>query len=172
MRPCPTSLQAMLLAWFFIFVSACLPPAACWRGRLCAAGRRLHCLCAAQLSPLPSPPPSCGSALSPVPPPSALPQQDTIQKEKELLEQGPPDVSAVIGGATGGQGAAPVGEVGGNPLGPGSAVLLEEAGGNASHLYVDVVGEPAAGQGGGAGGERCSSYLPACHRHAHTHTCC
>ncbi|KAI7839487.1 hypothetical protein COHA_006754 [Chlorella ohadii] len=59
---------------------------------------------------------------------------DTIQKEKELLEQGYPDVSAAGAGGPGapGEGVPPF-AAGGN------AVLLEETGGNASHLYVDVV---------------------------------
>lgn len=59
---------------------------------------------------------------------------DTIQKEKEVLEQGYPDVSApgAAGAGMPGEGVPPY------PAG-GNAVLLEETGGNASHLYVDVV---------------------------------
>jgi len=121
--------------------------------------------------------------------------QDTIQKEKELLGQGYPDVSAAGAGGPGapGEGVPPfaAGEydccadqrpgwadwsvefccrqlyyvrqsaalrsaslrLGCHPSliaascptcpcpAGGNAVLLEETGGNASHLYVDVVGE-------------------------------
>lgn len=126
--------------------------------------------------------------------------QDTIQKEKEVLEQGYPDVSAPGAGGAGmaGEGLPPYPAGGCNhryvelagapaaclrlyslalwgccagctaltpcsvchvnrlvcplpasapsclrcsPSPGGNAVLLEETGGNASHLYVDVVGE-------------------------------
>lgn len=76
---------------------------------------------------------------------------DTIQKEKDILEQGYPDVSAVGPGAPGAApGPAPFGSrelpvsVGGaagtgeGTVG-GQAVLLQDDGGNMSHLYVDVV---------------------------------
>jgi hypothetical protein len=79
--------------------------------------------------------------------------QDTIQKEKDILEQGYPDVSAMGGpggasapGLPGGVATGlPVSTAGDVALSQGSAVLLEDAGGNASHLYVDVVGGWAGG---------------------------
>ncbi|KAL4859343.1 hypothetical protein ACK3TF_000461 [Chlorella vulgaris] len=75
---------------------------------------------------------------------------DTIQKEKEILEQGHRDVSALPGSAPGtnGRGLPLSSAAGGAPgaLNEGgqavmnaNAVLLDDAGGNASHLYVDVV---------------------------------
>ena len=69
--------------------------------------------------------------------------QDTIQKERDILEQGHPDVSALPARGAGGVATGlPVSTptVGDVALPQGSTVLLEEAGGNTSHLYVDVVG--------------------------------
>jgi len=99
--------------------------------------------------------------------------QDTIQKEKDILEQGYPDVSAVGPSAAGAGPSSSSPDLplssGGPAVGTGTiggqAVLLDDAGGNTSHLYVDVVGEfsrslrhrsnsssGGAGEGGGGGG--------------------
>ena len=181
--------MAMLLAWFFIFVSGSAVRAAgvaaagavsakgarCWgaEGRrvqqLVAGGRLPHSALRSQLSrPLPTValadmrllPPAAAHALA------AACLQDTIQKEKDILEQGYPDVSAMGGpggasapGLPGGVATGlPVSTAGDVALPQGSAVLLEDAGGNASHLYVDVIGGWVASLGasgpesGAAGG--------------------
>ncbi len=98
----------------------------------------------------------CISACHAVTPGSCTPiparPQDTIQKQKDVLEQGHPDVSAVgpasQGPAQAGSRELPVSSSGAAVVGDGDgtvggqAVLLDEPGlANVSHLYVDVVGE-------------------------------
>ncbi|PSC76093.1 hypothetical protein C2E20_0258 [Micractinium conductrix] len=63
---------------------------------------------------------------------------DTIQKEKDILEQGHHDVSALPGGAPAAGGPAGAAGAGGEGTVGGQAVLLEGPGAD-SHLYVDVV---------------------------------
>lgn len=92
------------------------------------------------------------------------PLQDTIQKEKELLEQGPPDVSALSARAGGdvtttAPGAAPGGAtVGASVVPGGNAMLLEE--GAQSHMYLDVVGACSLCCGRGRAQGRCIRRLP------------
>ena len=134
--------MAMLLAWFFIFDTIqkekdILEQVGGWVGgvavsqRGSAAQRRAGQGRAAQ-GQRRLPLPSMWAFWSPHPP------------QPRPRPQGHPDVSALPQpGAPSLPASAPGGREDpgvGHPLGGGNAVLLDDAGGNASHLYVDVVG--------------------------------
>jgi hypothetical protein len=102
---------------------------------------------------------------------------DTIQKEKDILERGHTDVAAVAqagaqpGAPPAAPGALPAtadGEgVGGSTHPYANEILLQDAGGNVSHAYVDVVGELAgAARSGAAAGAGQAAAQPSMHRSA------